>query len=118
MTLPVTRIDSVDAVPATPPPPQRPSLPPRSTSLVFDAIVKTHQFDYVDQTQIALACISLGTKDWLRWRLMTSLVPPTSSPPMNTVGTGGLRPSLERACSISLGDLVQLVNYRVDPELT
>ncbi|EYU43912.1 hypothetical protein MIMGU_mgv1a017282mg [Erythranthe guttata] len=32
---------------------------------------------------------------------MTSLAPPTNSPPMNTAGTVGLQPSRDRACSIS-----------------
>lgn len=53
-------------------------------------------------TQSAPAFFSIGTRDLSRWRLITSLVPPTSFPPMNTAGTTGLHPSLARACSISL----------------
>lgn len=53
------------------------------------------------QTHNAPTRLSMGIKDLLRWRLMTWLVPPTSSPPMKTAGTAGLQPSRERACSIS-----------------
>ncbi|CAL8991505.1 unnamed protein product [Prunus brigantina] len=42
---------------------------------------------------------------------MTSLAPPTKSPPMNTAGTVGLQPSLERACSISLPLCISSSSY-------
>jgi len=54
------------------------------------------------QSHNAPARLSIGIKDLLRWRLITSLAPPTSWPPMNTAGTAGLHPRLTRACSISL----------------
>ncbi|KAJ6725437.1 hypothetical protein OIU79_003750 [Salix purpurea] len=55
----------------------------------------------MDQTHNAPARLSIGIKERLRCRLITSLAPPTSSPPMNTAGNVG-HPILESACSISL----------------
>lgn len=62
---------------------------------------------------MAPALLSIGIKDRFRWRLITSLAPPTSSPPMNTAGTAGLHPSLERACSMSLPLGISSISWTV-----